>query len=72
LSDLAKHHNKAFAKSAGNLPISLLSAFLLFISLSPAFKPLVSSSLFTSKKFNHYCVSIFFKRQADRIATQNV
>ena len=82
MSDLAEHHNEAFAKSAGNPPTSSLPASLppaslppaslSPASLSPAFEPLVSSSPSTSKKFNHRRASASLKRQADRIAAQNV
>jgi len=80
--DLAEHYNKAFAKSAGNLsifslpaslpPISLLPTSLLPAFLSPTFKPLISSSPSTFKKFNYRRAFISLKRQADKITTQNV
>jgi len=64
-------------KSAGNLltfllPVFLLPTSLLPASLLPVFKPLVSLLPFTSKKFNYCCASAFFKRQANRIAVQNI
>ena len=77
MSDLAEHHNKAIAKSAGNpltssLPASLLPASLPPASSPPAFKPLVSSPPAASKKFDPRRASASLKRQADRIAAQNV
>ena len=78
MSDLVEYYNKAFAKSARNpptflLPASLPPTSLLFTSLSPAsllpaFKPLISSSPSTFKKFNYCCASASLKRQTDRIA----
>jgi len=75
--DLAEHHNKAFAKSAGNLltsslPASLPPASLPPTFLSPTFKPLISSSPSIFKKFNYYYTSTSLKRQADRITIQNI
>ena len=80
--DLAKYYNKTFAKSAKNPPTSLLPASLPPASLPPAslspasllpaFEPLVFLLPFTSKKFNHHHTSASLKRQADRIAIQNV
>ena len=75
--DVAEYYNKAIVKSARNPLISLLPASLLPTSLPPAssppaFEPLISSSPTTSKTFNCYHVFVSFKRQADRIAVQNV
>ena len=72
MSDLAEHHNKAIAKSAGNPLTSSLPASLLPASSPPAFKPLVSSPPAASKKFDPRRASASLKRQADRIAAQNV
>jgi len=77
LSDLAEHYNKVIAKSARNpltslLPASLPPTSLLLTSSPPAFKPLISSSPTTSKKFNPRRASASLKRQANRIAAQNV
>jgi hypothetical protein len=76
LSDIAEHHNNAITKSVGNpltslLPASLPPASLPPASLPPAFKPLISPPA-ASKKFNHRYASAFLKRQANRIAMQNV
>jgi hypothetical protein len=76
LSDIAEHRNNAIAKSAGNpltssLPASLLPTSLPPASLPPAFKPLVSPPA-ASKKFDPRRASASLKRQADRIAAQNV
>jgi len=65
--DLAEHHNKAIAKTAGNL-----LTFLLPSSLPPTSLPPTSSPPTASKKFNYYYASTSLKRQANRIATQNV
>ena len=69
-------------KSAGNPLTSLPPAFLppaslsptslLPASLPPTFKPLVSSPPAIFKKFDRRHASISLKRQADRIATQNI
>ena len=77
MSNLAEHHNKAIVKSAKNpltssLPASLLPASLLPASSPPAFKPLVSLPPAAFKKFNPRYTSTSLKRQADRIAVQNV
>jgi hypothetical protein len=76
LSDIAEHRNNAIAKSAGNpLTSSLLASLptsLPLASLPPAFEPPISSSPATSKKFNPRRASASLKRQADRIAAQNV
>ena len=79
--DIAEHYNNAIAKSAGNLltsllptslpPTSLPPTSLLLTSLPPTFKPLISLPT-AFKKFNYYCASTSFKRQANRIAAQNV
>jgi hypothetical protein len=81
LSDIAEHHNNAITKSAGNPltsslpaslpPASLPPASLPPASLPPAFEPLVSPPA-ASKKFNHRRASASLKKQADRIAAQNV
>ena len=75
--DLAEHHNKAITKSARNprtslLPASLLPTSLPLTSLLPTFKLLVSSLPIASKKFNPYYASASLKRQANKIAAQNV
>ena len=77
MSDLAEHHNEAIAKSAGNPltsspPASLPPASLPPASSSPAFEPLVSSPPAASKRFDRRRASASLKRQADRIAAQNV
>ena len=74
--DIAEHHNNAIAKSAKNpltslLPASLLPTSLLSTFLPPTFKPLISPPT-TSKKFNPYYASASLKRQANRIAAQNI
>jgi hypothetical protein len=76
LSDIAEHHNNAITKSAGNpltssLPASLPPASLPPASLPPAFEPLISPPA-ASKKFDHRRASASLKKQADRIAAQNV
>ena len=77
MSDLAEHHNEVIAKSARNpltslLPASLPPTSLLLTSLPPVFKPLISSSLAAFKKFNSCRTSTSLKRQANRIAAQNI
>jgi hypothetical protein len=67
LSDLAEHHNEAIAKSAGNPLTSSLPA-----SLPPAFEPPISSPPAASKNFDRRRASASLKRQADRIAAQNI
>ena len=67
MSDLAEHHTEAIAKSAGNPLTSSPPA-----SSSPTFKPLVSLPPAASKIFNRRRASASLKRQADRIAAQNV
>ena len=81
LLDIVEYCNNAIAKSARNPLISLLptslpptslpSISLLSTSLPPTFKPLISPSI-VSKKFNSCYAFIFLKRQANRIAAQNV
>ena len=75
--DLAEYYNKAIAKSTKNLLTFLPPTFLPLASLLPAFlsrtfKPLVSLPFTAFKKFNHHHASASLKRQADRIAVQNV
>ena len=79
--DIVEYYNNTFTKSTGNLltsslPASLLltslpPTFLLPASLPPAFKPLISPPA-TFKKFNYCHASTSFKKQADRIAAQNI
>ena len=79
--DIVEHYNNTLTKSARNLltsllPTSLLPASLLPTSipptsLPPTFKLLVSPPTI-SKRFNYYYTSTSLKRQANRIATQNV
>jgi len=79
--DIAEHRNNAITKSARNPltsllptslpPTSLPPASLLPTSLPSTFKPLVSPPA-ASKKFNPYYTSTSLKRQANRIAMQNV
>ena len=84
--DIAEHRNNTIAKSAGNplisllptslpptslLPTSLPPTSLPPTSLPPTFKPLFSPPT-TFKKFNPCYASTSLKRQANRIATQNI
>ena len=81
LLDIAEYYNNTITKSARNpltsllptslLPTSLLPTSLLPTSLPPTFKPLISPPA-TSKKFNYYYTSASLKKQANRIAAQNV
>ena len=77
MSGLADHHNEAIAKPARNplpssLPSSLPPTSLAPASSPPALEPLVSSLTAASKTFDHRRASASLKRQADRIAAQNV
>jgi len=72
LLDLAEYYNKTITKSARNPLTSLPPTFLLPTSLPPTFKLLISSPPTTSKKFNYCYASASFKKQANRIAAQNV
>jgi len=77
LLDIVEHRNNAIAKSARNPLTSLLltslpPTFLPLTSLPPTFKPPISLSPATSKKFNPYYVFTSLKRQANKIAAQNV
>ena len=79
--DITEHHNNTIIKSAGNpltslLPASLPPASLPLASLPPAslppvFEPLISLPA-ASKKFDYRRAFTSLKRQADRIAAQNV
>ena len=79
--DIVEHHNNTITKSARNPltsllpaslpPASLLPAFLPPTSLPPIFKPLIFPPT-AFKKFNYRRASVFLKRQADKIAVQNV
>ena len=53
-------------------PTSLPPTSLPLTTLLPAFKPPISLFPATSKKFNPYYTSTSLKRQANRIAAQNV
>ena len=79
--DIAKYYNNAITKSAGNLltfllpaslpPTSLPPAFLLFAFLLPVFEPLISPPT-AFKKFDYWHTFTSLKKQANRIAVQNV
>jgi len=70
--DLAEHYNKIIIKFAGNPLTSSLLTSLPPTFLPLTFLPLISLPPAIFKKFNLYYISIFFKRQVNKIITQNV
>ena len=72
MSDLAEHYNKAIAKSTRNPLTSSPYTSLPPTSSLPTFKLLVSSPPVAFKRVDCYYTSTSLKKQANRIAAQNI